>query len=113
MKVSEFKLKVVNGINMLIDDYFGGNNIKEKLINSTLKIIVKQNQHKYDYLLDIFTDEKGEINVSSIIDEYSKIIGDDGLILDIRDFIKNEWLKGALPDKALKIKKEDIINMLT
>lgn len=113
MKVSEFKLKVVNGINGLIDDYFGGNDIKEKLINSTLKIIVKQNQHKYDYLLDIFTDEKGEINISSIIDEYSKIIGDDGLVLDIRDFIKNEWLKGTLPNKALKIKKEDVINMLT
>ena len=111
MKVSEFKLRAVTGINKLIDEYFGGDNMKDKFVNSTLKVIVKQNQHKFDNILEIFSDEKGEINTTTIIDQYSDVIGGDGFVIDIRDFIKNDWLRSMLPNKALKVKKEDILNM--
>ena len=110
MKVSEFKIKTVNGINNLIDDYFGSKSISEKLINSTLKIIVKQNQHKFDNLLELFSDEKGEIDTNILIEEYSNILGSDGIILDLRNWIKSDFIKSILPDKALRITKEDIIN---
>lgn len=111
MKVSEFKLKAVSGINGLIDEYFGDNNIKDKFINSTLKVIVQQNQHKYDSVIDIFTDENGEIDPNVLINQYSNMIGDNGFIIDIRNFIKNEWIRKTLPDKALKINKDDLLNM--
>ena len=112
MKASEFKLSLVQGINNLIDDYFGTSAKTDKFINSTLKIIVRQNTYKLDEILDLFTDEHGCINENVIIDEYSKVIGDSGWVLDIRDFIKNEFVKSMLPNKALIIKKEDIRNML-
>ena len=48
MKISEFKLKIQNGLGSLIDTYFGSNSISDKFINATLKILVKQNIHKYD-----------------------------------------------------------------
>ena len=41
--MSEFKLSVVQGVNNLIDDYFGSNTKADKFINSTLKIMVRQN----------------------------------------------------------------------
>jgi len=110
MKVSEFKIKTVNGINNLIDDYFGSKSISERLINSTLKIVVKQNQHKFDNLLEFFSDENGEIDTKTIIEEYSNILGSDGIVLDLRNWIKSDFIKSILPDKALRITKEDVIN---
>lgn len=112
MKVCEFKMNVVQGVNGLIDDYFGSNSMVDKFINSTLKIIVKQNTYKLDSILALFVDEKGCIDEHIIIEEYSKVIGDSGFVLDIRDFIQNDFIKNMLPNKALVIKKDDIRKML-
>lgn len=113
MKASEFKLSLVQGVNNLIDDYFGTNTKADKFINSTLKIIVKQNTYKVDDILSLFTDEYGCVDESIIIEEYSKVLGESGWILDIRDFIKNEFMKSLLPNKALIIKKDDLRKMFS
>lgn len=112
MKASEFKLCLVSGVNNLIDDYFGSHTMADKFINSTLKILVKQNTYKVDSILELFTDEHGMIDENIIIEEYSKVIGESGFILDIREFIKNEMIRNLLPNKALIIKKDDIRKML-
>ena len=112
MKISEFKLRAVNGINNLINDYFGSNNISDRFINSTLKILVKQNMHKFDNILEMFADENGEIAVATMIEEYSNIIGEQGIVFDIKQYIKSDFIKNLIPDKVLVIKKQDIINML-
>ena len=80
--------------------------------NKTLKILVKQNTYRIDSVLDLFTDEHGMIDENIIIEEYSKVIGENGFILDIREFIKNEMIRNLLPNKALVIKKDDIRKML-
>lgn len=113
MKISEFKLKVVKGINGLIDDYFGSSSMTDKFLNATLKIIVKQNQHKYDGMLELFADENGEIDGKMIMEEYSDILGRDGFVVDIRDYVKSDMIKQMLPNKALKITKDDIIDILS
>ena len=111
MKVSEFKLSVVSGVNNLIDDYFGSHSTADKFINSTLKILVKQNTYRLDDIISLFADEHGMIDETIIIEEYSKVIGESGFILDIRDFIKNDMVKSLLPNKALVIKKDDLRNL--
>lgn len=113
MKASEFKLCLVSGVNNLIDDYFGSHTMADKFINSTLKILVKQNTYKIDNILDLFADEHGIIDENIIIEEYSRMIGENGFILDIREFIKNEMIRNLLPNKALIIKKDDIRKMLS
>ena len=113
MRASEFKLSVVQGINNLIDDYFGSGSMSDRFINSTLKIMVKQNTYKLDDILGLFTDEHGCINEHIIIEEYSKVIGETGFVLDLRDFVKNEMIKNLLPNKALVIRKEDLRKMFT
>ena len=112
MKASEFKLCIVSGVNNLIDDYFGTHSMADKFINSTLKILVKQNTYKLDNIVDIFADEHGVIDENIIIEEYSKVIGESGFVLDIREFIKNDMIRNLLPNKALIIKKDDIRKML-
>ena len=111
MKISEFKLKTLNGVNNLIDTYFSGTDIKDKFINATLKIFVKQNINKYDNIISMFADENGEIAVADIIEEYSKVFDDNGFMFDIRNYIKNDIIKSLLPNKALIIKKEDFENI--
>ena len=111
MKVSEFKLSIVQGINNLIDDYFGSGSRADKFINSTLKIMVKQNTYKLDDIIGLFTDEHGCIDEDIIIEEYSKVLGESGFVFDIRDLVKNELIKSMLPNKALVIKKEDLRKM--
>lgn len=111
MKIQEFKLRIVQGANNLIDDYFGTTSIVDKLINSTLKIIVKQNTYKIDSMLGLFADENGDVDENIIIEEYSKILGNNGVVLDLRDFINNPTIKNILPDKALVIKQEDLKNI--
>ena len=106
--MSEFKLSVVQGVNNLIDDYFGSNTKADKFINSTLKIMVRQNTYKLDEVLNLFADEHGCIDENVIIEEYSNFLGDSGFIFDIRDLVKNELIKSMLPNKALVIKREDL-----
>lgn len=113
MKLQEFKLRLISGLNNLIDDYFGSNNMTDKFINSTLKIMVKQNSGKVDGMLELFADENGYIDERIIIDEYSKMMGDNGILFDLRDFIKNDTIKSFLPNKALVIKADDLRNIFT
>jgi NRPS condensation-like uncharacterized protein len=46
------------------------------------------------------------------MDEYSKMFGDKDIIIDIRDYIKNDFIKNMLPNKSLVIKSDDILDML-
>lgn len=113
MKTQEFKLRLIQGVNGLVDDYFGSNSTPDKFINSTLKILIKQNSYKVDSILELFADESGNVDERIIIEEYSKVIGDNGFIFDIRDFIKNDLMRGLLPNKALIIKIDDLRNMFS
>lgn len=112
MKASEFKLRLVTTIDGLIDIYFGESTMTDKMINSTLKIIVKNNIHKADDIINMFADKNGEINVNEIVDEYSKQLGDEGVQFDIKDYVKNDFIKSLLPDKCLLITKDDIMKLL-
>ena len=112
MKISEFKLRVVNIANKMIDTYFGGTALTEKFINSTLKLIVKQNIHKLDSMINLFADANGELDANAILSEYSNIIGPDGLVFDVKEYVPNEMVRAMIPDKVLILKKEDILSIL-
>ena len=111
MKMHEFKLRLICGVNDLIDDYFSANTVVDKFINSTLKIMVKQNAGKLDGMMELFMDENGCIDEQMVIEEYSKMLGENGILFDLRDFIKNDTIKNLLPNKALIIRDEDIKKM--
>lgn len=112
MNTSEVKLKLITSVNRLIDTYFGMPTVTEKMINATLKVIVKQNAYKIDGFLNMFADQNGEINPQEVLIEYANQIDDSGLIIDIKQYINNETLKQILPNKVLVLKREDIINLI-
>lgn len=112
MKSSEVKLRLTGFVNGLIDTYFSGASVKDKMINSTLKIIVKQNTWRADDMLKLFQDQNGEINMQEIVAEFANNIGDNGISIDIRDYVNNDLIKSYLPNKVLIIKKDDIMGLL-
>lgn len=113
MKTGEIKIRLFNALMAMIDTYFGAPSMSEKFINSTLKIIVKQNINKIDSMLDLFTDENGDINAEEIISEYAEMFDESGYVFNIKDYIENETVKKFIPDKALVIKREDVLSILT
>lgn len=112
MRTAEVKLKLVNSANRLIDTYFGMPTITEKMINATLKVLVKQNIHKADGILKMFENEYGEINPQEILVEYANQIDENGIAIDIREYVNNDTIKQMLPNKILIVKKDDILNLI-
>lgn len=108
IKTNEFKIKLLAGVEDLIDTYFAGGNISDRLINATVKIIVNQNIDKLDEFIELFADKSGYIDTEILIKEYGKAFGTDKFILDLRDFVSNDMVRRALPNKALAIKIDDI-----
>ena len=82
------------------------------MINATLKVIVKQNAYKIDGMLKLFADQHGEINPQDILIEYANQIDDNGIVVDIKQYINNDTLKQFIPNKVLVMKKEDILNLI-
>ena len=112
MKIGEVKLRISNTAMELIDVYFNDNTLNEKFINSTLKIILKQNLYKLDSILGLFADKNGEINIDEVINEYANMMTDEGIIFDLKSYVDNDIIKSFIPDKILVIKREDILNLL-
>lgn len=108
IKVNEFKYKLLNGIEGLIDTYFSTNSISERLINATVKIIINQNIDKLDEFIELFADKDGFIDIDVLIKEYGKAFGTDKIILDLRDYVNNDMIRRALPNKALAIEINDL-----
>ena len=111
MKIGEVKMRLSNSVMGLIDTYFSGNALNEKFVNSTLKLLLKQNLYKLDSILNLFSDQNGEINTEDIVNEYSKMIDENGIIFDLKQYIDNDFIKTFVPDKILIIKREDILNL--
>lgn len=108
IKIHEFKLKLVNGVEGLVDTYFSGGSISDRLINATVKIIINQNIDKLDEFMELFADKNGYVDTDVIIREYGKAFGTDKFILDLRDFVSNDMVRRVLPNKALAIRIDDV-----
>jgi hypothetical protein len=111
IRINEFKYKLVNGVEGLVDMYFSPNNIKDRLINATVKIVINQNIDKIDEFIELFADKDGFIDTDVLVKEYGKAFGTDKLVIDLRDFINNDMVRRALPNKALAIEINDLAAM--
>lgn len=113
MKTAEVKMRIINTLNSLVDTYFNGHDFSDKFLNSTMKIIVKQNIHKLDDIFNLLADKEGEIDLHMMVDEYANMISDNGIIFDLKEYVHNDLVKNMLPSKVLVIKKDDIMSLLT
>lgn len=111
MKATELKLRIQTVAENLINVYFGETNIVDKLTNSTLKVLLRNNMYQLDDLLKLFADKNGEIDAQSVINTYVEQFT-DGIQFDIKKYIKNDFIRNVLPDKTLIITKEDLMKII-
>lgn len=111
MKRDEFKRKLFDLGNNLIDTYFPNDlTLANRVINNTAKYIFKNKIGEFDKIINLFANETGEIDVADFVEYMSvNMIGDEGLKINLRDYIDGESsLSWMVPDKTLVITKDDM-----
>lgn len=112
MKTDELKLRVIKEAKTLVDIYFGEDTFIDRMSNTTLKILIEQNQDKLNDIFKIFEKSNGEIDAETIINQYAEQMTEDGIRFDIKDYVKSDLVKSMIPNKSLIINKEDILKIL-
>ena len=97
MKKENLKPKLQAFLHQMMSEWFPDKNVLRGLGNA----LIDANVNKYDNILDMFADEKGEIDVEGIIKNM-----DDTIEIDL------QRLSPILPNRILLITKNDLMRML-
>ena len=98
MNKGELKMIVSNHFNKLIGEWFDTNSIQDNLAKTFAKTILQANINKYDNIIDLVTDENGDVLINELIDN----IPFEDIKIDLTTF--NIPL---LPRKILIFSKQD------
>lgn len=95
MQLNDFKQVITKHLNRLINEWFSD----MPLIQAIGKTIIKANMNKYDNLLELLTDEKGDIMIEELINN-----------LNIRNGYEIDLttISPLLPNRIVIISKSDI-----
>ena len=97
MKKSELKMKITNHLNKQIDGWFDTNTLQDNIARSFAKTMVKANQNKFDNIIDMLTDENGDVLVDDLLNNF-----------EFQDFtIDLTQYSSLLPRKILIFSKSD------
>lgn len=95
MQLNDFKRVITEHLNRLITEWFSD----MPLIQALAKTILKANINKYDNLLELLTDEKGDIMVEELINNLNIR---NGYEIDLTS------ISPLLPNRVLIISRSDI-----
>lgn len=109
MKVGEMKAVTVDWANKIIDVWFGNGGFAEKMIKPALRVMVKVNVDKMDDFLKAFTKKDGTLMVNELIDEYIGEIPEEGLVLNMSDFLGNNAFARSISPKLLE--RSDLVEL--
>lgn len=101
MKIPEFKTILSEHLDKLIGEWFGD----KPLFNAIAKTAVKANINKFDNLLDMLTNEQGDLLVEELVDNLGEAI-ERGYEIDLTE------ISTLLPKRVLLVSKEDIQSLL-
>lgn len=111
MNVDEFKINTINKINQLLDGWFD-NGLQDGIINGILKSLIKNNQNKYDALINLFVNEDGEVDLNELHKQLDKTIDKD-IEIDLKSLSVKLGIPAYLiPNKILFLSKKDILNLI-
>lgn len=111
MNVDEFKINTINKINQLLDGWFD-NGLQDGIVNGVLKSLIKNNQNKYDALINLFVNENGEVDLNELHKQLDKTIDKD-VEIDLKSLsVKLGIPTYFIPNKILFLSKKDILNLI-
>lgn len=88
---------ITNHLNKQIDMWFDTNTLQDNIARSFAKTMVKANQNKFDNIIDMLTDENGDVLVDDLLNNF-----------EFQDFtIDLTQYSSLLPRKILIFSKSD------
>lgn len=113
MKISEFKLRLIRFGNNLIDVYFPGDGISDRMISASAKYILKNKVNELDTVLTMFSNTDNELDANEFLSFMKDNMIKDGLKINARDYFpENSQIASLLPNRTLIIKREDLDDLL-
>lgn len=97
---------MTNYLYSLVNQWFDTTSYSDIVINGALKTSIKANMNKYDVLLEMFTDENGDILINDLIDNIGDRLIGDGLHIDLKALFPQ--FKALLPPKILLYSRKDL-----
>ena len=97
MKKGELKIKVSNYFNRQIDEWFDTNSLQDNIARTFAKTMVKANQNKFDNIIDMLTDENGDVLVDDLLNSFEF----KDITIDLTQF------SSLLPRKILIFSRSD------
>lgn len=98
MEKSELKKIVSNHLNKMMDGWFSDN----ELFKALGKTIIQANVNKFDGLIDLLTDENGNVLVDDLIKNLGDTVIGDGIKIDLTKY------SSLLPRRILIFSKSDL-----
>lgn len=99
MQINEAKAVIHNHLTKLINEWFGD----KPIVKALAKTVLQANLNKYDNLLEMITNEKGDIMLEELIKNLGLV---EGYQIDLSS------ISPLLPNRILIISKEDIQQIL-
>lgn len=112
MKIDELKQYIVPRLYNIIDGWFDTQSMQDRFINGTLKTIIQANINKYDYILSLFGNENGDIDLSLLKEEMKKTM-QNRYEMDVKE-LTSKWNIPSflLPNKVLLITRDELMELL-
>lgn len=99
MQINEVKSIIHNHLTKLINEWFDD----KPIVKAIAKTALQANLNKYDNLLEMITNEKGDVMVDELIENLGLV---DGYQIDLTT------ISPLLPNRIILITKEDIQHLL-
>lgn len=109
MKIGEVKSITMDWANRILDVWFGSGNFADRMVKPAIKVMLKANIDKMDDILVAFTKKDGTIMMNELIDSYINEIPEEGLILNVTDFIGDNAFARAISPKLLE--RSDLVEL--
>lgn len=107
MKKEEFTTNVLNQLDVLINEWFDSNTVQDQITKALAKTVLETNVNKVQPMLDIFSDENGEVRTDILMKHLENVLPEK-IEIDLKKYINMAFV----PNKILLLTKDDIIKII-
>ena len=112
MKQEQFITHIINQLNSILDEWFDQNTLQDQATKAIVLTVLEANKHKVGNMLNIVTDETGEVRTDILIKHLEDMLP-ASINIDLQQYAEQFNIpKMFVPNKILLLTKEDIKHML-
>lgn len=112
MKQEQFIQHIINQFNNILDQWFDQNTLQDNATKAIVKTIIEANKHKFHSMLNIVTDENGEVRTDILMKNLEDMLP-ASINIDLQQYADQFHIpKMFVPNKILILDKTDIRNIL-